>query len=268
MSMQSRAASRFDWGPEMGSRVFEPKERRNTGWGQASQPVNVGTSERWFSLFGGGVLAAYGLSRGTTSGLLVGLAGAALAYRGYSGHCSVYQSLGMTSAARDNQASIPSGQGIKIEEAVTILKPAEELYRYWRKLDNLPKVMRHLVSVQDLGGNRSRWVAQGLTGNVQWDAEVISERPNELIGWRSLEDSEVATAGSVHFAPAPGERGTEVRVVLSYNPPAGRVGHVLAWLAGRDPATEVREDLRNFKRLMETGTVPAGDGKPRGATKD
>jgi uncharacterized membrane protein len=195
------------------------------------------------------------------------LAGAALAYRGYSGHCSVYQSLGMTSAEHENQSSIPSGQGIKIEEAVTILKPAEELFRFWRQLENLPQVMRHLVSVQDLGGNRSRWVAKGLASNVQWDAEIITERPNELIGWRSLEESEVATAGSVHFKPAPGNRGTEVRVVLSYNPPAGRVGHVLAWLAGRDPATEVREDLRTFKRLMETGIIPSTDGSAKGTAR-
>ncbi len=260
--MSSRAVSRFDWGPEMGSRVLRPAESR-----EARPPVNVGSSERWFSLLGGGVLAAYGLSRGNLPGVLVGLAGAALAYRGYTGHCSVYQTLGMSSVEHENQASIPSGQGIKIEESVTILKPADELFRFWRRLENLPQVMRHLVSVQDLGGNRSRWVAKGLTSNVQWDAEIITERASEMIGWRSLEDSEVATAGSVHFVPAPGNRGTEVRVVLSYNPPAGRAGHLLAWLAGRDPATEVREDLRNFKRLMETGSFLSTKGQPQGPQK-
>jgi len=227
-------------------------------------PVNVGSSERLISLLGGGVLAAYGLTRGTTSGLVLGLAGAALAYRGYTGHCQMYQALGMSSAEHGNEASIPSGQGIKIQESITIQKPADELFRFWRQLDNLPKVMRHLVSVRDVGGNRSHWVAQGLTDNIEWDAEIITERSGELIGWRSLEGSAVATAGSVHFRPAAGNRGTEVEVVLSYNPPAGRVGHVLAWLAGRDPATEVREDLRNFKRLMEIGSGAVTQGQPSG----
>lgn len=271
--MSPRATSQFDWEGGLGShlepRRAEPRgaqRRRKLARTDSREPqptVNVGGSERWISLLGGGVLAAYGLTRGTTSGLLVGLAGAALAYRGYSGHCSVYQSLGMSTAERDNQASIPSGQGIKFQESITIQKPADELFRFWRKLENLPRVMRHLVSVQELGGKRSHWVAKGLTGNIEWDAEIITERPNELIGWRSLEGSEVATAGSVHFRPAAGNRGTEVEVVLSYNPPAGRVGHALAWLVGRDPASEVREDLRNFKRLMETGSFLPSDGSTR-----
>jgi uncharacterized membrane protein len=217
--------------------------------------VNVGSSERLISLLGGGMLAAYGLSRGSASGLGLGLVGAALAYRGWTGHCHMYEALGMNSAEHGENVSIPSGQGIKIEHSVLIQKPASELYRFWRKLDNLPQVMRHLVSVRELGGKRSRWVAKGPTGNVQWDAEIITERPDELIGWRTLEGSEVDTAGSVHFHTQPGDRGTEVRVVLSYRPPAGRVGHALAWMMGRDPKSELRDDLAQFKRLMETGLV-------------
>jgi uncharacterized membrane protein len=217
-----------------------------------SDAVNVGDTERLISLIGGGVLAAYGLSRGTAAGLGVGLIGAALAYRGWTGHCHAYQTLGISSADQNEQTSIPSGQGIKFEHSVTIQKPAGELFRFWRKLDNLPRIMRHLVSVQDLGNGRSRWTAKGPAGNVQWDAEIITERPGELIGWRSLEGSTVDTAGSVHFRQAPGGRGTEVRVVLSYNPPGGQVGHALAWLAGSDPGAEIREDLQNFKRTMET----------------
>jgi len=124
--------------------------------------------------------------------------------------------------------------------------------------------MRHLVSVKELDRNRSHWVAHGLTGDIEWDAEIINDRPNELIAWRSLDDSEIATAGSVHFQPAPGNRGTEVKVVMSYNPPGGQLGASIAWITGRDPESQIREDLRSFKRLMETGTLPTTYGQPRG----
>jgi uncharacterized membrane protein len=227
--------------------------------------VNVGQSERWASLFGGGLMALYGMSRGTTNGLLLAGIGAALAYRGATGHCHVYQTIGLDSTTgRKPTTAIPSGQGVKIEESVTINRPPEILYGYWRNLPNLPRMMRHLVSVQELEGQRSHWVARGPMGNVEWDAEIITDRPNELISWRSLPDSNIATAGSVRFVPAPGDRGTEVHVALSYNPPAGQLGAAIAWLAGSDPKTEIREDLRNFKRLMETGTVPTTQGQPRG----
>jgi uncharacterized membrane protein len=251
--------------------ISVPAPTRQSEWGPAVPPesqghrqINVGTTERWISLLGGGALAAYGLSRGTTTGLLLGAAGAALAYRGYTGHCHSYQLLGLSTAEHDNEASIPAGQGIKIEESITIDRSPEELFQFWRKLENLPRVMRHLVAVRDLGGARSQWVAKGLGTNVEWEAEIISEKANELIGWRSLEGSTVATAGSVHFTPAPDNRRTQVKVSLSYNPPAGRVAHALAWLAGRDPASEVREDLRSFKRFMETGSLPTTEGPPRG----
>jgi uncharacterized membrane protein len=229
-----------------------------------SQSTNVGTAERVVSVLGGGLLAAYGLRRGTSMGLLSALAGGALVYRGVTGHCDVYQTLGLTSAEHNERTAIPSGQGVKFEESVTIQRSAEELFAFWRKLENLPSVMKHLVSVREIGGNRSHWVARGPFGNVEWDAEIITERPNELIGWRSLEGSAVATAGSVHFNKAPGDRGTEVKVVLSYNPPAGRIGSTIAWLTGRDPESEIREDLRNFKCIMETGETPTTHGQPRG----
>jgi uncharacterized membrane protein len=231
----------------------------------AGRRVNVGTGERIASLLGGGVMALYGLSRGTTGGLLLAAAGGALAYRGYTGHCDVYQALGHSTAEHPDRTSIPAGQGVKFEESVTINKPADELYLFWRNLENLPRVMRHLVSVQEVGNGRSHWIAKGLRSNVEWDAEIITERPGEMIGWRSLEGSDVDTAGSVHFRPLRGDRGTEVKVSLSYNPPAGRIGAAIAKLFGRDAEQEVREDLRAFKRLLETGGVPTTEGQPRGA---
>jgi uncharacterized membrane protein len=240
----------------------EPASRTFDG-----QRVNVGTGERWASLLGGGALAAYGLSRGTTGGVLLALAGGALAYRGYTGHCDVYQALGFSSAEHPERTSIPSGQGVKFDESVTIMKPADELYRFWRRLENLPQVMRHLVAVTDLGGGKSHWVAKGLAGNVEWDAEIITERENELIGWRSLEGSSIDTAGSVHFVKAPGSRGTEVRVSLSYIPPAGQIGDKIASFFSRDAESQVREDLRRFKRVMEAGSLPTTEGQPHGTCR-
>jgi uncharacterized membrane protein len=149
---------------------------------------------------------------------------------------------------------------------VTILRPREELYRFWRDFSNLPRIMRHLQSVQTTGDGRSHWVARGPLGiPIEWDAEIITERENELIGWRSVGDSEVDTAGSVHFTSAPGDRGTEVRVVLKYDPPAGKLGSAVAWLLGKAPDQQIREDLRRFKWVMETSTVPTIEGQPHGS---
>jgi uncharacterized membrane protein len=228
---------------------------------------NVGAAERAVSLLGGGAMALYGLSQRTGSGLLLAGIGAALAYRGATGRCQVYEALGISTARRKERTSIPSGQGVKVEESVTILRSPPELFGFWRRLENLPRVMCHLEAVEQRDNRRSHWVAHGLTGNIEWDAEIINERPNELIAWRSLDGSQIETAGSVHFQPAPGNRGTEVQVVLSYNPPAGQLGAGIAWLAGRDPESQIREDLRNFKRIMETGTLPTTEGQPRGTCR-
>jgi uncharacterized membrane protein len=202
-------------------------------------------------LAGGGALACYGLSKGSGSGLLLAAIGGSLMYRGLSGNCQLYQALGISTAEHNRQTSIPSGQGIKFEESVVIDCPPQELFQFWRNLENLPRVMRHLKSVENRGQGRSHWIATGPTGDVEWDAEIIHERQNEMIGWRSLPGGSVDTAGSIHFRPAPGNWGTEVTVVLSYNPPAGRVGASLAWLLRQDPQCQVREDLQTFKRSME-----------------
>src|SRR5262249_30590570 len=138
----------------------------------------------------------------------------------------------------------------------------EELYRFWRNFENLPRFMHNLVSVTS-AGNRSHWVARGPLGmHAEWDAEIITEEPNRLIGWRSLEGSEVATAGSVHFEPAPGGRGTQVRIEMKYDPPAGKVGTLIAKLFGESPDRQIQDDLRRFKQLMEAGEIPTVEGHP------
>jgi uncharacterized membrane protein len=235
---------------------------------QESRPsrTNVGDLERWASLVGGGALALYGLTRGSLAGLGLAAVGGGLVYRGATGHCPVYHALGVSTAERHGpQVSVPAGRGFKAEKSVTINRPAEELYRFWRNFENLPRIMSYLQEVRVTGPNRSHWVAKGPLGtSPEWDAEVITERPNELIGWRSLPGSEVDTAGSVHFTPAPGGRGTEVRVSLKYDPPGGKLGAAFAKLFRRSPAAEVQEDLRRFKEMMEAGEVPTTQGQPVG----
>jgi uncharacterized membrane protein len=158
--------------------------------------------------------------------------------------------------------------GVHVSHAVTIARPAAELYRFWRSLENLPRIMRHLQAVQVIDNTHSHWVAKAPAGStVEWDAEVINEEENALIAWRSLEGASVENAGSVRFIPAPAGRGTEVRVVLEYIPPAGALGKVVAQLYGEEPRQQVREDLDRFKQLMEAGEIATIEGQPRGACK-
>jgi uncharacterized membrane protein len=172
--------------------------------------------------------------------------------------------VGVSSAERHGPAtSVPAGHGVKVEKSIVINRPASDVYRYWRNLSNLPRFMQHIryISVQ---GKWSRWVAKGPLGfNVAWDAEIITDRPNEVIAWRSLEGSDVDNAGSVHFQPE-GEGATRVTVTLKYNPPAGRLGAAVAHVFGQDLEPLVEEDLQRFKHLMEAGELPRLSG-PEGS---
>ena len=149
---------------------------------------------------------------------------------------------------------------VQVTEAVTINRPVEEVYAFWRDFGNFPRFMRHIESIA-VTGRRSHWRAKGPAGvKVEWDADLLEDVENERISWRSLEHSDVEHHGSVHFAHAPGSRGTEIRVHLHYSPPAGRLGRGIAWLLGSDPESQIREDLRRFKQLLETGEVVLSDG--------
>jgi uncharacterized membrane protein len=218
--------------------------------------VNVGDTERWVSAAGGMLLGLYGLSgRGLFNQLVLPAIGGMLAYRGLTGHCSCYASLGINTADKRGPATaIPAGEGVKVEERLTIHRPAAELFREWRQLQNLPRFMSHLKEVRVLDGKRSHWVAQGPMGmSVAWDAEIINERPGELLAWRSLPGADVDTAGSVHFEAAPGGLGTVVRVVLKYDPPAGKAGAAAARWLGDAPEQLLRDDLQRFKQHVEAG---------------
>jgi uncharacterized membrane protein len=164
---------------------------------------------------------------------------------------------------RPDMPALAGGKGIQVERSVTILRSRDLLYGEWRDLERLPGLMSHLVSVTPTVGDRSRWVARG-PGNTQltWEAEIVADEPGHLIAWRSVGPADVENAGSVRFTPAPGDRGTEVKVILTYSPPAGRLGAVVAAMFGRSGDQEVREDLRRFKQRMEAGELATAAPRP------
>ena len=229
--------------------------------------INLNEPERWLSVVAGSGIAAYGLTRRSLPGLIVASIGSVLVWRGATGHCPIYGALGIDTSRDedDSQVSIPYGRGIRVEKSVTINATPAQLFTFWRNLENLPRFMSHLESVQVTDPRHSHWVAKGPAGmDAEWDAEIINEIPNELIGWRSVEGSKVDNAGSVHFDKAPGGRGTIVKVVLRYDPPGGVVGATVARLFGEDPARQIGEDLRKLKQLIETSEIATIEGQPTG----
>lgn len=235
---------------------------------EAHAEVNVGPSERLVTGLLGVLIAAAGMSlmtrRRSMSGLALALTGGSLAYRGATGYCPGYNALGV----RHDDAtatSHPLNREVHVEQSVTIRKSPEELYRFWRDLSNLPQVMGHLTSVQELDGNRSRWIAKAPRDQrVEWEAQITEDTPNQRIAWASVPGSEIPNHGSVDFEKAFGDRGTIVRVNLGYQPPMGVVGAVVARLFGEAPDQQVADDLRRFKQRMETGEVATTHGQPRG----
>lgn len=155
---------------------------------------------------------------------------------------------------------------IHTKRSVTVRQPLETVYAFWRDFENLPRFMRHLESVTVTGARRSHWVAKAPAGkSVEWDAETLEERENELISWRSVPGSDVYNAGTVRFQAAPGGRGTEVRVELEYDPPFGKLGSKVAMLFREEPGQQVQDDLRHLKQVLEIGEMVFSDAtKERG----
>lgn len=229
--------------------------------------TNIGPIGRWGAVIGGVALAAYGLRRRSLGGAALSLAGAGLVYRGLTGYCQIYQALGINTSQKGWAT-----EGIEVQKSITIDKSPEEVYRFWRRFENLPRFMTHLKSVQSLDHRRSHWVAKAPLGTTaEWDAEITEERENEVIAWRALEGTRIPNRGSVRFRHAPGGRGTEVRVSLAYAPPMGKLGATFAKLFGEEPGQQLSEDLRRLKWLLETGEIPTTEGqasgivRPRGA---
>lgn len=236
---------------------------------QAKKPnTNVSDAERWISLIGGSSLVAYGLARRNNSGFGLAALGGSLLWRGATGHCPMYETLGVNTAERGygkgtgSRAGVPYELGIRIDHEVTIIKPIEEIYAFWRDLGNLPRFMDHLTAVKVINDRLSHWIAKGPAGiNVEWDAEIINDIPNKVIGWRSLEGSDVDNGGAVRFETAKDGPGTIVRVSMQYNPPAGQLGEWVARMFGEDPKRTIAQDLQRFKELMETGSITTKPSK-------
>ncbi|HAJ64192.1 MAG TPA: cyclase [Cyanobacteria bacterium UBA8543] len=219
---------------------------------QPREASNVSDAERWGTLIGGGALVLLGLRQGSLRGALTALAGGGLVYRGLTAQNSIQDTLGMNDS-------------IKVEKTVTINKSPEELYRFWRNFENLPHFMKHLKHVSVVNDKRSHWIASApLGGSVEWDAQIINEQENRLIAWASVEGADIDNSGFVRFQPAPNGRGTEVKVVIEYNPPGGAVTATLAKLFGEEPQQQIGDDLRRFKMLIETGEIATTEGQPSG----
>jgi uncharacterized membrane protein len=158
------------------------------------------------------------------------------------------------------QLSANGKHGIHASGTCIVNRPPEEVYNFWRKFENLPRFMRHLESVEDMGNGRSRWRVKGPAGmQVQWEATIIADEPGRVITWRSLEGSDVDNAGAVRFEGAPGGRGTIVKVNIEYKPIGGALGAAVAKLFGEEPEQQLDDDLRRFKQVMEVGEVVVSD---------
>ena len=220
-----------------------------------SSNVNVSTSERWVSALGGGALLAYGARHHSWNRAMLLAAGGGLLHRAVTGQCQLYKILNVNTAAKadDGVTSVHHGEGVKFEQAITIHRSAEELYCFWRNIENLPTFIKNLESVRILNDGRSHWVVKAPAGKtVEWDAEIHNDIENELIAWRSLKGADINNAGSVRFREF-ADNLTEVKVVMSFEPPFGKFGLEIAKLLGEDPAQQLQDDLGRFKQMMETG---------------
>jgi len=216
-----------------------------------SSKLNVGQAERLISVIGGTTMSVLAIRHwNTLYGKAFGVLGLILLKRGVTGFFEVNQVIGRNTANKKSAA-------MEVKATFTINKPKEEVYSFWRNLENLPSFMKHLDEVEVLDEKRSSWTAKlpGGVGKVSWEAVIQQEEPNVLLSWSSLPGSKIDNAGEIRFADAPRNEGTEVHANISYRLPAGDVGS----FAGRlfNPLVEgmIREDLRRFKSLLETGEI-------------
>jgi uncharacterized membrane protein len=229
---------------------------------------NIAETERWASVIAGSALAVVGLTRRSGAGFSAALMGAEMVRRGITGHSFLYEFLGTRTAGKGQggaTTSVPYELGVRVDRAVTVNRPRAEVYRLWRDLENLPRFMKHIESVEQLDDRRSRWIVCAPAGRtVEWEAEIINEIENGLIGFRSLSHANVDLAGSVQFKDAPAGRGTEVIVEIQYNPPAGILGAFAARMWGEEPTQQIGEDLHRFKQMVEAGEILTTEGQPSG----
>ncbi|TWR28891.1 DUF2892 domain-containing protein [Mucilaginibacter pallidiroseus] len=249
------------------TKTSAPSDAKNPQTQEAGKHLtNVGTAGRVISLLGGAALAYHGWTKKDTAvGKSLTTAGAYLVLRGVSGFCAINKALQIDTAHS-------GAAGFEVTSSVTILKPRNEVYQFWRQLENLPKFMAYLEEVKQTGGKRSHWVAkvprnivtkEKLT-TIAWDAEIEQEEKNSRISWRSLPGSEVENSGEVIFTDAQANLGTVVQATISYHPPLGIAGELAAKLLNPAFKELVKQDLRRFKRLLEAGEIPTIIGQTSG----
>jgi uncharacterized membrane protein len=219
----------------------------NQGGTSQGLPVNLEWTERFASVAIGTKLAFSGalrVFRHPVASIVKLFAGGYLIQRGVTGHCDLYSKLGKQSTEPVN---------INIRYTFTVNRPRQEVYNFWRKLENLPLFMSHLDNVQAITEKRSHWEAKipGNIGNISWDAEIVNDVDGIVIAWQSVPGSTIDNAGKVEFEDAPDGRYTIVKVVISYLPPAGGVGMGLAKLLNPIFEKIVRKDVMGFKDYME-----------------
>lgn len=193
-------------------------------------------------------------SRSSDKTRVVAATAAVLGVTALDAICARNLSSGSESGRRKELGSGP------ILESVVVNRSPQEVYSFWQNIENFPRFMAHIEDVKVLGNGRSHWKAKGPAGySVEWDAQIVQDEPNRLISWRSVENADVQNWGTVRFDPAPGGRGTYVRVELQYAPPGGKVSSLIAKLFGEEPSQQLYEDLRRFKQIVETGEVLQSD---------
>jgi len=227
---------------------------------ESGKTMNVGDVERVVSGLAGGALVMWGLRRRSLGGLVLAAAGAELVRRGISGHCAVYEWLGRNAAQTGP---------IEIESAVTIDKPAAELYRAWCNPDMLSRVMGDFADVRSTGERHWRWNAHGpAETGLEWESEITEAREGESLRWRSIGDAVIPNDGEVRFHEAPQGLGTEVRLAMRFDPPGGALGRGAIKMLGPTPQRLASRALLRFKNLVETGSVPVpqGNGAPQAGT--
>lgn len=171
----------------------------------------------------------------------------------------------MRVATRRRAPAVKSGEGVKFQKTITINRPVAEVYSFWRDFNNLARFMQHVNSVTPRDEKISHWkISPTEKHSLEWDAELIEDRANELISWQSLPGADVDNAGSVWFRPAIGNRGTVVKVALKYAPPGGKPAAKIAKAFGKDGKGVIEDDLYRLKSLLETGEIPTVTGQPRG----
>lgn len=217
---------------------------------EGSGVINVGNNERIVSAALGAFLLSSGLGnilKHPIEGLVKTALGGLLLYRGASGNCPVYTSMGKTKGVEHTSA-------VNIRTSLIVNKPKDEVYAFWRKLENLPLFMKHLASVTEIDNKHSHWEAiiPGNIGKVKWNAEIVKEEEGYMIGWQSIPNSMVNNAGKVTFNDAQNGQGTELEVVISYHPPAGELGAGVAKLINPVFEKIIRQDVMNFKDYIET----------------